>query len=276
MDASDISQRSGQDLDQRDPDVCMTRIDPTPPAEVDGAGAFTAATGRELDSQDIQRNYRRYQYDLISPYCGPEMLEIGAGLGDLSSQFTDRRRLVVTDLDPQAVDAMTRRFSDCPAVEARQLDISSLTPSSAERLAERQGQVDSVLAVNVLEHIENDVDALRSVSRLVRPGGTVIQWVPGYMRLYGDFDRSIGHVRRYTPASLARAGRSAGLTVRDCRPVNLLGGIAWWAAVRKGGTGSAKPGLVKLYNSVVVPITRFLDHFPIPFGQTVLGVFEKP
>ncbi|WP_210414657.1 class I SAM-dependent methyltransferase [Microlunatus elymi] len=203
------------------------------------------------------------------------MLEVGAGLGDFSSQLVDRDRVVVTDVDPEAVDSMARRFSGRPGVQARRLDAATLTPQRAEQLTSDQGAVDSVLAINVLEHIENDVDTLQALSRLVRPGGTVIQWVPGYMNLYGDFDRSVGHVRRYTPKTLAAAGHQAGPEVRSCRPVNLLGGVAWWAAVRRGGTGTPKPGLVKIYDSVVVPITRILDRFPIPFGQSVLGVFTR-
>ncbi|HEY9290783.1 MAG TPA: class I SAM-dependent methyltransferase [Microlunatus sp.] len=269
MDASQTSRRSGQHSEQ---------IDSEAPSEGDrselGAGAFAAATGRDLEQRDDQRNYRRYQYDLIAPHCGPELLEVGAGLGDFSSQFTDRERLIVTDVDPEAVDSMARRFADRPTVDARRLDVSTFTPDRARQLAEQQGQVDSVLAINVLEHIEDDVDTLHALSRLVRPGGTVVQWVPGYMKLYGEFDRSVGHVRRYTPESLAQTGRDAGLKVRTCRPVNLLGGIAWWAAVRKGGTDTPKPGLVKIYDSMVIPVSRALDRFPIPFGQTVLGVFS--
>jgi SAM-dependent methyltransferase len=240
-----------------------------------GTGAYTAATGRQLEQRGDQKNYKRYQYNLIAPHCGPEMLEVGAGNGDFSAQFTDRRRLVVTDVDPDAVAAMGRRFADRPQVHAQVLDLAALTVEQADELAAAQGLLDTVLAINVLEHVEDHVTALQALSRLVRPGGTVVMWVPGYQQLYGDFDRAVGHVRRYTPVTLAAAAGEAGLDVEVCRPVNLLGGIAWWAAVRKGGTGSPKPALVKIYDTAVVPVTRILDKTPIPFGQTVLGVFTR-
>jgi SAM-dependent methyltransferase len=239
-----------------------------------GTGAFSAATGRQLEQRGDQKNYRNYQYSLIAPHCGPELLEVGAGIGDFADQFTDRKRLIVTDVDPDAVAAMAGRFAGRPGVQARQLDLATLTEKVAEEQAEIHGLVDTVLAINVLEHIEDDVTALRSLSKLVRPGGTVVMWVPGYQQLYGDFDRQVGHVRRYTPGTLSDAALEAGLDVQVCRPVNLLGGIAWWAAVRKGGTGSPNPTLIKIYDTVVVPISRILDKAPIPFGQTILGVFR--
>lgn len=252
-------------------------VDPVDDAVGAGVGAFTAATGRELARPDhYQRNYRRYQYALIAPHCGDSVLEVGAGAGDFSAQFTGRSRVVVTDVDPEAVASMAERFAGRPEVTAHQLDAARLTPALAERYAARQGAVDSVLAINVLEHIEDHVTALESMARLVRPGGTVVLWVPAYMALYGDFDRSVGHVRRYAPATLGAAAQQAHLGVRVCRPVNLLGGIAWWAAVRKGGTGSPKPSLVRAYDAVVVPATRIVDRFRVPFGQSVLGVFTRP
>lgn len=241
-----------------------------------GTGAFVAATGRSLDQRSDQVNYRKYQHARIEVLCGPALLEVGAGSGDFSSTCTGRERLVVTDVDPDAVSAMAERFASRPEVTARQLDLASLTPEDAKDLAAELEPVDTVLAINVLEHIEDDVEALRALSMLVKPGGNLVMWVPGYERLYGDFDRSVGHFRRYTPQTLAAVARDAGLRVDVCRPVNLLGGIAWWAVVRKGGVDSSESKLVKIYDAVVVPISRVLDRFPIPFGQTILGSFTRP
>ncbi|GAB3912075.1 hypothetical protein GCM10011575_37980 [Microlunatus endophyticus] len=242
-----------------------------------GSGAFAAATGRQLEQSgdQVKVNYGKYQHSLIGRHCGAEVLEIGAGAGDFSAGLTGRRRLVVTDVDPDAVQAIGRRFADRPEVAVRQLDAANLTPERAETLAQELGPLDTVLAINVLEHIEDHVRALRALSRLVRPGGNLVIWVPGYQQLYGDFDRSVGHVRRYTPKTLSAAAEEAGLRVDLSRPVNLLGGIAWWAAVRKGGASSPNSKLVKIYDAVLVPLTRVLDTLPIPFGQTILGSFTR-
>jgi SAM-dependent methyltransferase len=257
----------------------------------EGSGAFTQATGRQLEGGTGQPRYRRYQYDLIAPHCGRSILEIGAGLGEFAAQFHGLDRLVVTDVDPDAVAVLGRRFADRPEVRARRLDLDELAARGAEPAdptdpvdpvdpvdpADPADPVDTVIAINVLEHIDDDAAALRAMARLVHPGGRLVLWVPGYPQLYGEFDRRVGHVRRYTPATLADAFRRAGLEVELHRPVNLLGGVAWWVAVRRGGAGSPDPRLVGLYDRVVVPVTRAVERVVrVPFGQSVLGVARRP
>nr|WP_272902368.1 class I SAM-dependent methyltransferase [Brevibacterium daeguense] len=232
-------------------------------------GAFSSATGRELDGGVDKPRYRRYQYDLIAPHCGRSVLEVGAGLGEFSAQFTDRDRLVVTDVDPDAVEVMCERFAGRPDVDVMVLDAGG--PVSIDE------PVDTLVAINVLEHFEDDSGTLSRLAGLVRPGGTVVLWVPGYQQLYGDFDAAVGHFRRYSPTSLAEAIGRAGLDLELAKPVNLLGGIAWWLAVRKGRSSSPGGRLVSLYDRFVVPVTRTVERLvPVPFGQSVLGVARVP
>jgi SAM-dependent methyltransferase len=242
--------------------------------DMGGEGAFSQATGRGLEdagAAEDRRRYRAYQLELIAPHCGRSVLEVGAGLGDFAAQFDDLDRLVVTDVDPGAVAAMARRFTDRPEVEARRLDLDD--PATLEI----GPPVSTVVAINVLEHIEQDADALRRLSGLVEPGGRVVMFVPGYQQLYGEFDRVVGHVRRYTPDTLVDAFRRAGLRPDEVRPVNLLGGLAWWATVRRGGVGAPNPRLVRAYDRWLVPTTRFIERrVRPPFGQSVLGVAEVP
>jgi SAM-dependent methyltransferase len=245
----------------------------TPPQQTNDveerAGAFAQSTCRALDGDEDRHNYHSYQHRLIAPHCGRSVLEIGAGTGALSARFRDVDRQVVTDVDPEAVDHLTRRFAGRDHIEVRALDLLA-----GETLGE---PVDTAIAVNVLEHLEDDAQALRTLARSVRPGGTLVLFVPGYDQLYGDFDRKVGHVRRYTPARLRSAAERAGLTVKACHPVNLLGGLAWWAAVRKGGTGTPRPRMVRVYDRVVVPLTRALERFwTPPFGQSIFCVARVP
>jgi SAM-dependent methyltransferase len=237
-----------------------------------GTGAFHQATGRALENSSgaDQRRYRAFQYDLISRHCGPSVLEVGAGLGEFAAQFSGLVRHIVTDVDPDAVASMARRFADRPEVEARRLDLTTGE-------VEVDPPVSTVVAINVLEHIEDDEGALRALTRAVEPEGRLVLWVPGYQQLYGDFDRKVGHVRRYTPRTLRAAFVGAGLRPELVKPVNLLGGVAWWLTVRRGGVGSPRPGLVRVYDRIVVPMTRALEsRVTPPFGQSVLGVATRP
>jgi SAM-dependent methyltransferase len=235
----------------------------------DHSGAFAAATGRKLEEAGRDKpRYRRYQYELIVPHCGRSILEVGAGVGEFAEQFHDLDRLVVTDADPDAVAVMVRRFAGRPEVQAQQLDLGK--PPDLER------PVASVVAINVLEHIDDDVGALRSLAKVIEPGGSLVLWVPGYQQLYGEFDRRVGHVRRYTPSSLADVVARSGLDVELVKPVNLLGGIAWWLIVRKGGSTSPNSRLAAVFDRCVVPATKALERVVrVPFGQSVLCVARK-
>lgn len=237
-------------------------------AEQAGVGmlrsAEQAALENHLGGADAPR-YRSYQFGLIAPHCGPTILEVGAGLGEFAAQFHGLRRLVLTDTDPLCLTALRERYAERAEVEVRPLDLQH-----GVDLAE---PVDTVVALNVLEHIPDDRGALRSLAEAVRPGGSIVLWVPAYPALYGEFDRLVGHVRRYRPAQLRAAVTDAGLRVQVLTPVNLLGGVAWWLAVRSGRAGTASPRLVRAYDRVVVPAEQVLEKLiRPPFGQSLLCV----
>jgi SAM-dependent methyltransferase len=230
-------------------------------------GAFTSATGRSLEEGGADKpRYRRYQYDLIAPHCGRSVLEVGAGLGEFASQFNGLDRLVVTDVDPDAVTLLKSRIPDA---EASQFDLAA-----GARLDE---PVETALAINVLEHFEDDAGVLSLLAESVVPGGTIVVWVPAHQALYSEFDRRVGHVRRYTTTTLRQAADRAGLRCELVRSVNLLGGLAWWAAMRRGGAEKPNTGAVGLYDRFLVPATRVIDRVvPINFGQSVLAVLRVP
>jgi SAM-dependent methyltransferase len=237
-----------------------------------GQGAFSAATGRSLEdgSGADQRRYRAFQLSLIEPHCGPTVLEVGAGLGEFTAQLRRLDRHVVTDVDPEAVAALATRFADRPEVETHVFDL-------AEGAVDLGSPVSTVVAINVLEHLDDDTGALRALADMTEPGGRVVLWVPAYMQLFGDFDRAVGHVRRYTPRTMTAAIHAAGLGAELVMPVNLLGGIAWWATVRRGGVRAPNPRLVRTYDRFVVPFTRALERrVRPPFGQSVLAVARVP
>lgn len=210
-------------------------------------------------------NYRAYQLGLIAPHLGASVLEVGTGLGEFAAQLCGLERLVVSDTDPLCLAALRRRFAGRAEVTVAAMDLDGSITLDAP--------VETVLAMNVLEHIEDDIAALKELSGLLMPRGGIVLWVPAYPALYGDFDRLVGHFRRYTPATLRPVVEQAGLTVDVLHPVNLLGGLAWWAAVRLRRQGSADPRLVRLYDRFVVPTTRVLERRAHPrFGQSLLCV----
>jgi len=242
----------------------VTRTEERVQLSPDASDAPPGLLDNHLGGEGAPR-YRQYQLELIAPYCGRWVLEVGSGLGEFASQLEGPERLVLTDAEPWLVERLQERYRSRPDVDVAHLAL----PESLDL----DRTVDTVVALNVLEHVEEDVVALRNLTKVMEPGGRLILWVPAYPALYGDFDRQVGHVRRYTPKSLRAAVEAAGLHVEVLRPVNFLGGLAWWLAVHLGGTGTPKPALVRLYDSLVIPATRLIERMVSPpFGQSLLCV----
>ena len=211
--------------------------------------------------------YRQWEYELVAPYLGRSVLEVGSGMGHFSEKLaaSGRARLVLSDTDEYCLARLRERYADRPDIEVVEVGLPGRVDIGEP--------VESVVAMNVLEHIEDDVQALRDLAAVLTPEGRVAVWVPAYMQLYGEFDRKVGHVRRYTPGTITAAVEQAGLRVLHVRPVNFLGGLAWWLAVRRGGAGRPDARLVWLYDNVVVPVGRTIEKgVRPPFGQSVLCV----
>ncbi len=214
--------------------------------------------------------YRQWEYDLVVPHLGKSVLELGSGMGYFAEKLVeaDCERFVLSDPEEFCLDRLRATYASRPDVEVINLQLPG--PVNID-------PVESVVAMNVLEHIEDDVQALRDVSKVVVPGGRIALFVPAYMQLYGEFDRRIGHFRRYTPKTIRQTVEQAGLRVLVNHPVNFLGGLAWWLAVRRGGVAAPNPPVVWVYDNIVIPISRVIERVVRPpFGQSVLCVAEAP
>jgi SAM-dependent methyltransferase len=209
-------------------------------------------------------NYQRWLADLARPHLGDDPIEVGSGIGDYATAWLDAvPRITVTDADDGRLKALTERFVDDSRVDVRPLFLP--TDESAEHSA--------VVALNVLEHIEDDVAALRSMGGLLRPGGKVVLIVPAFPSAMSRFDRTIGHFRRYTVASLGTALTAAGLPIEQLRYINPIGLLGWYAACRTLGLTPGNGPLVRIYDGMVVPVARRLERrWTPPFGQSVFAV----
>jgi SAM-dependent methyltransferase len=234
-----------------------------------GAQTFDSATCEHAFGVTAAPRYRQWEYELVAPFLGRSVLEVGSGMGHFAEKLVAAGldRIVLSDADRDCLDRLRRTYADRPDVEVAEVTLPGRLDIG--------DPVDSIVAMNVLEHIEDDAQALRDLAAVVTDGGWIVLWVPAYMQLYGDFDRKIGHFRRYTPATIRATVERAGLLPRHVRPVNFLGGIAWWIAVRRGGAGRPDPRLVWLFDNVVVPTSRTIEKIARPpFGQSVVCVAQ--
>jgi SAM-dependent methyltransferase len=249
-------------LDRRAPDA---------PGALDAVeGELGSIHARGLEDLVEAGAYRRYIAEHVRPWCGSSVLQVKAGLGDLTEHLAAHpggRRVIAVDDDPLCVRALEDRFEGNPNVEVAGLDLDQELKVSPA--------VETVLAVNVLEYVADDVTALRRMAAAAEPGGNLVLIVAAYPSLAGAYEQALRQ-RRYTPERLRRVVEQAGLDVVELRPVNLLGGMAWWLAVRVAGIARPTAGLVRLYDRLVVPAERAIERrFEPRFGQSLVCVARR-
>ncbi len=185
------------------------------------------------------KNYRRWLVDLALPHLGDDPLEVGSGLGHYAGDWAAAGvpRWTASEADPTRLQQLRDRFAGHPVVRVRELAVP------IEETAEHS----AVVAYNVLEHIPDDVGALRAFAGLLRPGGAVVLVVPAFPSAMSEFDLAIGHQRRYRRRSLRAAAEAAGLRVEVLHHVNCIGLLAWYVHVKAlrtpPGAGFTLPGL---------------------------------
>lgn len=213
--------------------------------------------------------YNRWQYSRVAPYLGRRVCEIGSGIGNMSALILDGapELLVLTDTDPYYRHALQHRFEGRPDVVVQELTL----PDYMAKIRFEEFGLDTVVALNVIEHIANDLEALRCIRSMLRPRGRAVVLVPALERLFGSLDRALGHERRYTRHSLTGCMRQAGFRVERVFYFNLLGTFGWWlnARIRK----VPRIPLAQLrYFDRLVPILQVEDLVPLPFGQSVIAI----
>jgi SAM-dependent methyltransferase len=212
-------------------------------------------------------NYQKWLADLVRPHLGDNPLEVGSGLGYYAALWLDDvEHFTVTEGDAQRLLALKNRFTGEPKVTVREL----LLPT------DEVGRHSSIVALNVWEHIDDQVGALRSAARLLRPGGKIVLVVPAFEFAMSRFDREIGHVRRYTTESMRSAMTEAGLRVEELRYVNPMGLLSWVVMCRLLRQRPKNGALLRAYDRMLIPVLRRAEQGRRPrFGQSVFVVGSR-
>ena len=214
--------------------------------------------------------YNAWLFARTRPFLGPRILDIGAGLGTFTEVLANSAEgVVAVEPDPGDAAQLRRRFAANERVRVEELDAARLAG------AEIGGPFDAAICFNVLEHIPDDVGALRGIRDQLKPGAHLLVLVPAHRALFGEIDRTVGHVRRYDRRTLDRALTAAGFDVRELRYVNPLGALGWLVSSRLLRREHIPEGPLKAYDALV-PVLRALDKLRLPFGLSVWAVAKTP
>jgi SAM-dependent methyltransferase len=215
--------------------------------------------------------YNRWLVERFRPALGRRILEIGAGFGNMSRHLSGAELLLVSDLDPVAVDYLRGVFRKHKNVRVASYRFP-LEPAAREEI--QALAPDTVVCLNVLEHIEADEATLSDVRDVLAPSGRLVLLVPALQKLYGTLDAHLRHFRRYEKAELEAKLTKAGLTVEDCRFVNRPGVIGWWINTKLLRRRVLPRGQLAAFK-LLMPLLSREEKNPPPIGMSLLAIARK-
>jgi SAM-dependent methyltransferase len=220
-----------------------------------------------LENLKSASNYNSWIFSQFRSWLGDTVLEVGCGNGNFSEMLAQScRKLVALDLDQGYVELTRRRLSACPHVEVLRADATRL---------DSPHPFDSIVMLDVLEHIEDDVATLKQLSKHLKPGGHLILKVPALESLYSPMDEVIGHYRRYRKATLQQTCEQAGFYQSRLWYFNLAGIPGWWlnGCVLKHSTPPSHQ--VGLFDRVVPLLQWGESQVKPPVGLSLFAIAPK-
>jgi glycosyltransferase involved in cell wall biosynthesis/phospholipid N-methyltransferase len=228
----------------------------------------------EYGSQILARlsrapKFNAWMADTIRPFCGSSVLEIGSGVGNLTRQLIPRSKYVVSDINPLYLRTLGGLLKDRPYMEATYCDITDPATFPVTK-----GQFDTVICLNVIEHVDDDRASLMNIRNVLSDHGRAIVLVPNGQWNFGSLDRVLGHRRRYSEDTLRRLARDCGFELRSVVRFNRVGTVAWFLNGKILRRQSFGLGQILALN-FFTPLFRRLDAvLPLP-PLSLIAVLEK-
>jgi len=216
-------------------------------------------------------HYTNWVMSFFLPSLHGKIIEIGAGIGTYIPHYLSVASSVSV-LEPNTMFASEIRKT-YPDVAVIEVPIEELAVNDV-------GLFDAVICINSLEHFADDSDVVRRLSSLLVVGGRLCIYVPARPELFSEWDRSVGHYRRYTKASLRAIIADANLTIRCLRYTDLLGGLGWYISGCLNVTPAKKEisisTFMKLFDGICVPLQRLVERrIPMFWGKTLVCIAER-
>ncbi len=228
---------------------------------------------RYVEFDRVNRPYLTWQLEQFRPHLGQRILEIGCGVGGIVELLGPRELVYGIDVEPEVLDFAARRFRDRPECRFRAADAGALSPELRAEL--REQRFDTVICINLLEHVRDDIGLLQVIEEVLVPGGVLALLVPAHLWLYGPYDRVDGHYRRYGKAYLRTILSHTGLRTERLHYFNCVGALGWWVQYRllkRSIHGQAQLGLM---NRILPALRAAESVVKPPFGLSLIALCRR-
>jgi len=225
----------------------------------------------DLRQMRLANQYNDWIARQIRPYCGQRILEVGAGIGNITSRLlTHARTLCALEPNPACFESLRQSF-DGPGFECHPWRLEDCEIEFAIRRG-----IDTVVCVNVLEHVEDDQAALQRLHGMLKPSaGRLILVVPAVPAAYGPIDAALGHHRRYSRSGLRSALERAGFCAQVLRYSNAIALLGWFFNAHVSRRLQQSDAQIRIFDRLIVPWYSRLEHLVAPpLGLSLLAVAD--
>jgi 2-polyprenyl-3-methyl-5-hydroxy-6-metoxy-1,4-benzoquinol methylase len=215
------------------------------------------------------KNYNRWIADNFYPYIKAPLLEFGAGIGNISELLSSYTPLCLTDTDARMLAHLKNKFSHINDVSVNFLDITQPPPEDLV------GSFQTVIGINVLEHVEDDEKALFHLGNVLKPSGRLLLLVPAKKWAYTDLDRQLGHFRRYEKKELGEKLAKASFQIEKLYFFNIVGLMSWMIRDKIQRSGGLRPYQVSSFDTIVPILKRIESKVSMPIGISLIAIAQK-
>ncbi len=217
--------------------------------------------------------YNRWMFEKIRPYLGRRIIEIGSGIGNFTGAIlsTGASDVVVTDTSAAYLQRLRDRLEGDTRIATAVWDLNDPPATGLREFA------DAAVCLNVLEHIPNDLGAMRNIRDSLAPGGRLVALVPAKAWLFGSLDERLGHCRRYEKPELVEKLVEAGYDVEAVHCMNAVGMVGWFVNARLLKHETIPPRHVKVFEGLI-PAVRLVDGVATRLfgGLSLIAVARRP
>ncbi len=217
--------------------------------------------------------YNRWLHERFEHYLGTRILEVGSGVGNQTRFFVaERERVIASDIEPHYLRELTGRFGDRCNVRIASYVFPLQDGARAELKADR---IDTIVCMNVLEHIEDHHGTLHDFADVLQPGGHLVLLVPAMKSLYGTLDKHLHHYRRYSEDDLRSAVTNAGFEIETMRFLNRPAVAGWWLNSRLLKRRVMPRTQLSAFKWLM-PLLKLEEQKPPTFGLSLLVLARRP
>jgi glycosyltransferase involved in cell wall biosynthesis/phospholipid N-methyltransferase len=222
-----------------------------------------------LHSLERAHRFNRWMADAVAPHVGARVLEIGAGIGNITNWLLPRDFYVSSDINPHYLDYLRNMALGKPYLDVARLDLESSKDFEPWR-----GRFDTVVCLNVLEHVGDPLISLKNIHSALAPGGRAVIYVPQGQGLYSSLDEVLGHRCRYSRSALTQELESAGFVVESVRDFNRFGVPGWWLNGKVLKRRSFSRVQLKIFDWLT-PLFRLIDPLVPTRGLGIIAVARR-